>query len=318
MKVFIMDPIDAGAVELLSRTHVVVDYPASRENDWRSHADAVVVRTFEIRAPDLAHVKKLRIVAKHGTGVDNLDVEALNEAGIIVTNTPGANAAAVAEYALAVTLALSRKVTIANRAARMTVPTRVAAGMELGGKTIGILGFGDIGRRTARLFRSAFDTKLLVYDPYAPKEALTDFDATQVACLHELLPLCDVVSLHLPLSPETRNLIGASELALMRGTALLINVARGGIVNETALYGALVGGQIAGAASDVFDSEPVDPSHPLLTLENFIASPHIAASSKESLVRMGTASAIAVLEALAGRTPPHLVLPKSNISNVTA
>ncbi|WP_180970732.1 NAD(P)-dependent oxidoreductase [Burkholderia sp. WAC0059] len=317
MNVFIMDPIDASAVKLLSEVHTVVDYPASRQQDWHTNADAVVVRTFEVRAADVQKARKLKLVAKHGTGVDNIDVGAAADAGVIVTNTPGANAAAVAEYALAITLALARKVTIADKAVRQPILPRLSAGMELGGKTVGVLGFGDIGRRTARLFKAAFNTDLLVYDPFVPDAALEEPGAARAGSVHELLARCDVVTLHLPLSAETRNLIGAAEFALMRDTALLINVARGGIVNEADLYRALVDGRIAGAASDVFEIEPVQATHPLFELQNFVASPHIAASSKESLVRMGAAAAEAVLDVLAGRAPAHRVLPQPEFLNTS-
>ncbi|WP_181155029.1 hydroxyacid dehydrogenase [Burkholderia multivorans] len=318
MKVFVMDPIDPSAVELLSTAHTVVDYPKSRSVDWHANADAVVVRTFEVRATDFLKARHLKIVAKHGTGVDNIDIAAANEAGVLVTNTPGANANAVAEYALALTLALARRVSVADRALRLRKQTQLGGGVELGGKTVGLLGFGDIGRRTARLFKAAFGSELVVYDPYAPDSAFEVLGAVRANSIPELLPVCDVVSLHLPLLAATKNLIGTPEFKLMRDSALFINVARGGIVDEDALYRALADGEIAGAASDVFETEPIPPSHPLLTLDNFVASPHIAASSQESLLRMGHAAAHAVLEALAGRTPPHQILSTPNAISATA
>jgi D-3-phosphoglycerate dehydrogenase len=317
MKVFVMDPIDPSAVALLSKMHMVVNYPDSRNADWHANADAVVVRTFEVRTSDFTKAKHLKIVAKHGTGVDNVDIEAAYEAGVLVTNTPGANANAVAEYALAITLALARNVSVADRAVRMPAQTPLQAGIELTGKTIGLLGFGDIGRRTARLFKAAFGSEIFAYDPYAPDAAFQELDAIRVTSIQELLPLADVLSLHLPLLDSTKNLIGEADFKIMRKSTLFINVARGGIVDEGALYDALVAKQIAGAASDVFDTEPVPSSHPLLTLDNFIASPHIAASSKESLIRMGHAAAHAVIEALSGRIPPNQVLPTSGTINAT-
>ncbi|RAR67858.1 D-3-phosphoglycerate dehydrogenase [Paraburkholderia unamae] len=318
MNVFIMDPIAPSAVERLSGVHTVVDYPASRSQDWHANADAVIVRTFEVRAADLQKSKKLKIVAKHGTGVDNIDIEAASEANVLVTNTPGANANAVAEYALAITLALARKISVADRALRTPKQVKLQSGIELSGKAVGLLGFGDIGRRTARLFRAAFSAELLAYDPFAPDSAFEELGATRVATIEELLPRCDVVSLHLPLLATTRNLIGSAQFQQMRNSALFINVARGGIVDEAALYQALVNGQIAGAASDVFETEPVPVSHPLLGLDNFIASPHIAASSRESLERMGNAAANAVIETLDGHMPSHRVFPKTQILNTPA
>jgi D-3-phosphoglycerate dehydrogenase len=310
MKVFVMDPIARSAVARLAEHHTVVDYPASRQADWHADADALIVRTYEVRRDDFARSQRLRIVAKHGTGVDNIDLDAAAKAGVWITNTPGANANAVAEYALAMTLAVVRRVSLADRSLREGRSVALQEGIELKQKTVGLVGLGDIGGRTARLFRAAFDARIIAYDPYVNNAKFDALQVERVSSLEALLPVCDVVSLHLPLSDATRNLFCAERLAMLRPSAFLINVARGGIVDESALYDALLNKRLAGAAFDVFESEPVSNAHPLLTLDNFIGSPHIAAGSIESLQRTGAAAVEAVIQALSDKTPAHVLVPR--------
>lgn len=307
MTIFIMDRIAPEAVAQLRQQHDVVDFPASRERDWRSEADALIVRTFQVRATDLEHVKRLKIIAKHGSGVDNIDISAANAKGILVTNTPGANASAVAEYVLALALTAARRVTLSDRNLRTSSGGQVQDGIELGGKTLGLIGLGDIGSKTSRLFKGAFGAQVLAYDPYATDEVFAAAGATRVADIDTILREADVLSLHVPLLDSTRHLIGADQFARMKSTAILVNAARGGIVDEIALYDALSKGTIAGAGSDVFEVEPPPADHPLLSLSNFVGSPHVAGSSRESLLRMGRGAADAVIDALAGRRPAHVL-----------
>jgi len=307
MTIFIMDRIAPEAVAQLRRQHDVVDFPASRERDWRNEADALIVRTFQVRAPDLEQAKRLKIVAKHGSGVDNIDISAANAKGIIVTNTPGANADAVAEYVLALALTAARRVALSDRNLRSSSNDQVQDGIELGGKTLGLIGLGDIGSKTCRLFKGAFGARVLAYDPYAPDQVFATAGAIRVADIETILREADVLSLHVPLVDSTRHLIGASQLASMKPTAILVNAARGGIVDEAALYDALTNGTIAGAGCDVFEVEPPSADHPLFSLPNFVGSPHIAGSSRESLLRMGSGAAEAVIDALAGRRPAHVL-----------
>jgi len=307
MAIFIMDRIAPETVAQLRQQHEVVDFPESRDRDWRNEADAMIVRTFQVRAPDLAQVKRLKIVAKHGSGVDNIDIAAASARGILVTNTPGANADAVAEYVLALALSAARRIVLSDRNLRHSVMGAVQDGLELGGKTLGLIGLGDIGSRTSRLFKGAFGARVLAYDPFASDEVFAAAGATKVADIDTILRQADVVSLHVPLLESTRNLIGQQQLAAMKPTAILVNAARGGVVDETALYEALKNGVIAGAASDVFEIEPPPADHPLFSLPNFIGSPHVAGSSRDSLLRMGSGAAQACIEALAGRQPAHVL-----------
>ena len=307
MAIFIMDRVAQEAVDLLRAHYEVVDFPMSRERDWRTEATAMIVRTFQMREADIATAQRLKIIAKHGSGVDNIDIPAATSKGITVTNTPGANADAVAEYVLTLALATARRVSLSDRRLRTGVPGQVQDGIELGGKTLGLIGLGDIGSRTASLFRKAFSAEVIAYDPYAPASSFEQCGARQVRDVSSVLTDADVISLHVPLIDSTRHLIGAAELAMMKPTAILINAARGGIVDELALHAALLDGRIAGAGSDVFESEPPPADHPLLGLDNFVGSPHVAGSSREALQRMGFGAARAVLAVLSGETPPHVL-----------
>ncbi|MFJ3055382.1 hydroxyacid dehydrogenase [Herbaspirillum sp. NPDC087042] len=307
MAIFIMDRIAPEAVTQLRQQHEVVDFPASRERDWCVEAEALIVRTFPVRAPELAQARRLKIVAKHGSGVDNIDLAAASQRGILVTNTPGANADAVAEYVLALALAVARRIPLSHGKLRDGAGSPVQDGLELGGKTLGLIGLGDIGSRTSRLFRGAFGAAVLAYDPYAGDAAFAAAGATRVADIDSILRQADVLSLHVPRLESTRHLIGAAQLAAMKSTAILINAARGGVVDEVALHAALRDGVIAGAGSDVFEVEPPPADHPLLDLPNFVGSPHVAGSSRDSLLRMGSGAAQACIDVLAGRQPAHLV-----------
>jgi D-3-phosphoglycerate dehydrogenase len=307
MAIFIMDRITEEAVSFLRQHHDVVDFPESRDRDWKSNASALIVRTFEVREADIVQTQRLKIVAKHGSGVDNIDIAAANRKGIVVTNTPGANADAVAEFVLTMALTAARRVALSDRRLRGGMPDQAQDGIELGGKTLGLIGLGDIGSKTSRLFKSAFSAQVIAYDPYAPASAFEQCGARQAADIATVLRDADVISLHVPLLDSTRHLIGAEQLNLMKPTAILVNAARGGIVDEAALHAALFAGRIAGAASDVFEMEPPPSTHPLLGLDNFVGSPHIAGSSREALQRMGFGAARAVLAVLAGDTPAHVL-----------
>jgi D-3-phosphoglycerate dehydrogenase / 2-oxoglutarate reductase len=307
MAIFIMDRIAEEVVAFLRQHHEVVDFPASRERDWKAEATALIVRTFQVREADIGQAQRLKIVAKHGSGVDNIDIAAANSKGIVVTNTPGANADAVAEYVLAMALTAARRVSLSDRRTRNGIPDQAQDGIELGGKTLGLVGLGDIGSKTSLLFKNAFSARVVAYDPYAPASAFEQCSAQRAVDLATVLREADVISLHVPLLDSTRHLIGAEQLDMMKPTAILVNAARGGIVDESALHAALAAGRIAGAASDVFETEPPASNHPLFALDNFVGSPHIAGSSREALQRMGFGAARAVLAVLAGDTPDHVL-----------
>jgi D-3-phosphoglycerate dehydrogenase len=306
--IFVLDPISPRALARLAGQEVV-DWRDAAVKDWPEAAEAVIVRTSPVGAADIGRARQLRVIGKHGVGVDNIALEAARARGIPVVNTPGANADAVAELALAMALAAARHLVAADRALRQVSlgQAPLPNGRELAGRRLGIAGFGQVGRRVADLFARALRMPVAAFDPNLTEAAIRAGGAAPAASLDELLTQSEVLSLHLPLTATTRHLIGARELALMPEGSILINTARGGIVDEAALAEALRRGKPAAAASDVFVTEPPPRDHPLLQLPNFIAAPHIGAATEEALDRVGLLVVEQVLEVLAGRPPRHPV-----------
>jgi D-3-phosphoglycerate dehydrogenase / 2-oxoglutarate reductase len=218
----------------------------------------------------------LRVVVKYGSGMDNIDLEAAQALNVQVSSTPGANARSVAELAIALLLTLARNVALHDRGVREGSWRRLI-GVELAGKRLGLIGYGAIGREVARIARG-LDMQVVAHDPF-----VEEADVPLVP-LEELYAVSDAVSLHLPLTEETRGLVGARELAAMKPTAFLINAARGGLVDEPALADALRSGRLAGAALDGFDIEPLGDS-PLRELDNVVLSPHAGAATREAVLR---------------------------------
>ncbi len=252
---------------------------------------------------------KLKVVGRHGVGVENIDLEAATERGIWVVNTPDANDASVAEHFFGLALMLSKmlkKGEIALREGRFEARYEYI-GNELHGKTLGILGFGRIGKTVARMGYKGFEMKILYYDTIRYREVEGEIKASQVS-LDELLSQSDYISINLPMLPETKGLVGEREFSFMKPTAFIINVARGPVWDEKALYRALRERKIAGAGSDVFEVEPATKDHPLFQLENFIGTPHMAAHTDEALRRMSRV-AVDVIRVLEGKKPAHPVNP---------
>lgn len=249
---------------------------------------------------------RLRVVARNGAGVDTVDVPAATRLGIVVTNAPGANTEAVADLVLGLMVALMRDLVAADRAVREGRWTRTL-GQELSGKILGLVGFGRIGRAVARRARG-FGMAVLADDPAWDAEAARSLQVQRVA-LDPMLEQVDVLSLHVPLTSETRHLIGEAQLRRMRPQAYLINTARGGVVDEAALARALHEGWIAGAACDVFEVEPPAGS-PLLTAPHCVLTPHIGAHTREAAARGAEVAVANLLAVLAGRRPPNVVNPE--------
>ncbi len=237
-----------------------------------------------IDANALRSADRLKVISRYGVGVDNVDLAAAREKGIVVTNTPGANSVSVAELALGLILALARQIPEAVEAVHQGKWPRYA-GISLEGKVIGILGLGAIGKQLARRL-SGFDCELLAYDPFA--------DATFAAANHvkltsmeTVIERSDFISLHLPLLPETRNLVNETFINRMKKGSYLVNTSRGEVVDETALLRALQSGHLKGAGLDAFTIEPPDPKNPLLTLPQVIATPHLGAQTDGATSNMG-------------------------------
>ena len=248
----------------------------------------------------------LKVISKFGAGVDNIDVDAATDKGIIVTRAPGTNSDSVADMAFALLFAAARKVVYAYDQIR-SGEWPLMLSTELWKKTLGIIGLGQIGKRVA-LRAKGFNMKVLACE-IAPDEAFFQKHNIELADLNRILRESDFITIHTPLTDDTRNLIGAEQFRAMKSTAFLVNTARGGIVDEDALYDALISDTIAGAAFDVLEEEP-PMDRKLIGLDNFIVTPHISAFTKEAIANMERLSAQNLIDVLEGNPPPHVVNPQ--------
>jgi D-3-phosphoglycerate dehydrogenase len=266
---------------------------------------------FHVHADLLRRAPNLLIVSSNGAGFDPVDVDACTEAGVVVVNQSGGNANSVAEHALGMLLTLSKRIIEADRALRRdpNVNRNAFIGTEAQGKTIGIVGIGNVGRRIAELGKGLLHMKVVAYDPYLTAAEITARGAEKVE-LDELLRRSDYVSISCPLSKDNRGMIGAREFALMQPHAYFITTARGFIHDEAALAEALRTRQIAGAGLDVWAKEPPPPDHPLLQFDNVLASPHTAGVTREARMNMGKIAAEQLLDALDGKRPPRIINPE--------
>lgn len=269
-------------------------------------ANAVLVRSAtKMDAEAIAAAPNLKIIARAGVGLDNVDVPAATAAGVLVVNAPTSNIVSAAELAVSLLLAVARNVVPANLALKNGQWKRSQfGGVELQGKTVGIIGMGKIGMLVARRL-AGFDMKFIAYDPYV-KDAPTGGPEIKMASLDELLTESDFVTIHIPKTDETKGLINAEALAKMKPTAFVINAARGGVLDELALFDALKSGAIAGAGLDVYATEPCTDS-PLFSLDNVVATPHLGASTEEAQEKAGVAVAESVVAAFAGTEVPGAV-----------
>ena len=275
-------------------------------------ADAIVVRTAIIDRSVIDTGRRLMIISRHGVGYDAVDIGAAAERSIPVTITPLANSVSVAEHAMFLLLALAknaRENDAAIREGRFEAARVSMKPLDLAGRNLLIVGFGRTGSRVAPR-ALGFGIRVNAYDPYIDRTVMEMAGCTVVDDLHAALPEMDAVTLHTPLNHETRGIIGARELALMKPTAFVVNTARGGVVAEDALIAALETKRIGGAGLDVFECEPAPPrpDHPLLRLDNVIASPHCAGVTVESSMRMAEYSVRNVLDCFDGRLDPDVVV----------
>lgn len=266
--------------------------------------DGYIAGLDEIDRQALQAADRLKVIARYGVGVDGVDLQAAREKGIVVTNTPGANAVSVAELTIGLMLALARQIPGGREAIRQGGWPRLP-GVTLQGKVVGILGLGAIGKEVARRLQS-FECRLLAYDP-APDQAFAAAHGVQWAELAEVRAQADFLTLHLPLTPETQNLVDRDFLAAMKKGAFLINTARGEIVDEAALVEALQSGHLRGAALDAFQREPPEPENPLLSLPQVIAVPHLGSQTDGATCAMGRMALEDCLRVLQGLPPRHPV-----------
>lgn len=260
----------------------------------------------------IENAPNLKIIAKHGVGYDNIDVAAATERKIPVAVTPYANNMSVAEFTVGFMLALSKMYLPSNTALKQGTYRGMKAftGIDLWGKTVGVIGVGRIGSEVIRICRLAFNMTVVAYDPYVTPAYIVNTGADRVENLEDLLKRSDFVTVHCPLTTETKDIIDARELQMMKQGAYVINTARGGLINETALLKSLDAGWIGGAAFDVTVQEPPPQDYPLVANERVLVTPHIAANSDEAMSRMATMAAEEILRVLNGGKPLNFVNPE--------
>lgn len=290
MKTLVLDPIHQDAIEYGNDKLDLVLWNEVKEEDFLD-AEAVVVRIYQMDKKLIDKMKSLKIIAKHGVGVDNIDIDYAWENSIIVTNTPTANMESVAEFVLSLALNCYRKISESSyeiKGGLNQIAPDHLTGYELNGKTVGLIGLGKIGKSVGNKFKNAFNTKVCVYDPFASEKDCVDAGFYKMEFLEDLLRISDIVSISVPLTPYTENMLTLKELKLMKPSSILVNTSRGKIVNEDDLYEVLSEGYIFGAAIDAFAVEPVKKDHKLLSCPNFVATPHNGANTVDALKRMGT------------------------------
>ena len=318
-KVIVVEHIDESGIKILEESNLaeVIYYDGLKSQetylkDLKS-AHALLMRITELNGEMIRSAEHLKIISKHGVGFDNIDVPAATERKMPVTITPGANSDAVAEHALAMMFSLARNIRLADTDLKEQrfKKKQDYIGVELGGKTVGIIGLGRIGSRVALKCSQAFAMRVLAYDPFISPEYAGRFGAEWVDNLETILTTADFVTFHCPLTHLTEHMIDADQLKMMKKTAFIINTARGGIINESTLFEALKENWIGGGALDVFVKEPARPhENPLLSLDNVLVTPHLAGSTKESGIKMATMAAEEIVRVLSGEKPKNPINPE--------
>jgi len=305
-KVLIADPIAEAGINRLRQIATVDVCTGLSEQELKSiigEYDALVVRSeTKVTSDVLSQARRLKIIGRAGVGVDNIDVQAATEKGIVVVNSPEGNTIAAAELTIAMLLSLARKIPQADASLRAGRWERKKfVGTEVYGKTLGIIGLGKIGGEVARRAR-AFEMTVIAYDPFVTQERAREYGATLVA-LDELFRRSDFITIHIPLNDQTRGMIRAEQIAMMKRGVRIVNCARGGIVDEYALAEAIRAGKVAGAAFDVFSKEPATPDNPLISLPDNVVTPHLGASTEEAQVNVALDIAEQIADVLMGKPP---------------
>ncbi len=289
-KVLVPQTIDIKGVEILKQAGCEVITPDSYDEETLKKiivdCDALLVRTAKISRDVIENANKLKIIARHGVGLDNVDIQAATEKNIFVCNAPFANINSVAEHVVGMMLALSHQLVKADKALRNGDfhVRNTYIGTEVSGKTLGLIGLGNIGRLVAEKCSLGLGMKVIAYDPYIQTSGKEYIEL--IGSIEELMSQADFVSLHVPYSTKVHHFINKDMLEKMKPTAFIINAARGGLVDEQALHYLLSTGKIAGAGLDCFEEEPTPIKHPFWDLDNVIVSPHMAAHSKEAMIAM--------------------------------
>ncbi len=284
MKILIAEPVSAAGIELL-KSQPGWDVIVSNSKEYQQHlgdADALIVRSgVKVTREVLEKAPRLRVVGRAGVGVDNVDLPAATDLGVLVMNTPGGNAVSVAEHTLALMLAMARSITPANSSTKSGKwEKKKFLGNELRGKTLGVVGLGSIGREVVRRAR-AFEMKVVTSDPYVSPRVAEDLHV-ELADFDRLLATSDYISLHVALTPETHRMLSKEAFTKMKTGVRIVNCSRGELIDPEALKEAIESGKVAGAALDVFDPEPPPAGFPLFSLDAVVATPHIAGSTEEA------------------------------------
>jgi D-3-phosphoglycerate dehydrogenase len=307
-RVYVDGPIHEEALGMLRSAAEVVSGSEAGSPEMRSAlpgVHAVLLRTASLGAEAIESAPSLRVIARHGVGVDNVAVEKAARRGIPVLITPLANLRSVTEHVFALMLAVSRNLIRADHAVRegRFASRDRMAGRELFGATLGVVGFGRIGGEVSRMAAQGFGMRVLGYDPHLSPDRIRDSGAEAAETLPDLLRVCDFLTVHVPLSEATRGLIGRRELSLMGPGSILIQTSRGGVVDEAALVDALGSGQLAGAGIDVYETEPPPHDHPFFSMEQVVLTPHSAALTEQAMRRMAVDAARGILDVLGGADP---------------
>ncbi len=304
MKVLVSDPLAEEAIERLKKeSDIEVDVKTGMDKEElkktiKDYAAIIVRSATKVTREVIGNADNLKVIARAGVGLDNIDLDAAKEKGIKVVNTPGGTTISVAELTFGLMLASTRNITRADASLKEKKwEKKKLGGFELYGKTFGIIGLGRIGREVAKRAKG-FGMKVVAYDPYVKKEEIPDIDVELVS-MDDILKNSDFITLHIPAIPQTRHIISEAEIAKMKDGVVLINAARGGVVDEEAVYNGLTSKKIKCAAFDVFEVEPPLESK-LLELDNFIATPHLGASTVEGQIRAGVEAADKVVGILRG------------------
>jgi D-3-phosphoglycerate dehydrogenase len=310
LKVLIPEKLADPGIELLKKEFEVdvrLELTPEELLETIGDYDGLIVRSAtKVTAEVIQRADNLKAIGRAGIGVDNIDIEAATKRGVIVANAPESNTVAAAEHTLGLMLAAARRIPAADASLRDGEWKRSAfKGVEVSGKTLGLIGLGHVGAIVAR-GALGMGMRVLAYDPYVSEDRMRQVNVERAETTDEVFEQSDFVSLHVPRTPQTLGLVNEDSLAKMKPTAYLINVARGGIVDETALYNALKEGTIAAAALDVFAEEPTTAS-PLFMLPNMVVTPHLGASTAEAQDRAGVTAAEQVATALRGAVPVHAI-----------
>lgn len=293
-------------------TTVVANSSNMRESiEILKKSDGLILRVGRIDREVMEECENLKVISRPGVGVDSVDVDAATALGIPVVISPGTNARSVAEHSVALAYAICKNVVESHTKTSVGdfgIRNKYMA-IEFENKNVGVIGFGNIGKMTARLY-NCNDMKIHVYDPFVTKEDVENLGYTYHSNLDECIKESDIISLHVPLTEDTRNLISKHEFDVMKEGKFIVNCARGEIVDEKALFDALVSGKVSGAAVDVMSDEPMDPNNKLFSLNNFIATPHMAALTKESAGRTSKMVAEGTIAVINGEKWPYIANPE--------